>query len=58
VALRGGRIVHDGPSAALTVAQLRELYGSEADELFAPAPGGSGNDPGTPCLSQSVASAA
>lgn len=58
VALRGGRIVHDGPSADLTVAQLRELYGSEADELFAPSPGESGDDPRTPFVSPSVASAA
>ncbi len=58
VALRGGRIVHDGPSAELTVAQLRELYGSEADELFAPAPVDSGSAPRAADFSPGVASAA
>jgi phosphonate transport system ATP-binding protein len=35
VALHQGRIVYDGPSAALTPALLRELYGAEADEILA-----------------------
>ena len=30
-----GRVVYDGPSAALTPALLRELYGAEADEILA-----------------------
>jgi len=34
VALRQGRIVYDGPSAALNAALLRELYGAEADEVL------------------------
>jgi len=34
IALNGGRIVYDGPSAALTPALLGELYGSAAHELF------------------------
>jgi phosphonate transport system ATP-binding protein len=34
VALRDGRVVYDGPSAALTPALLGELYGTDADELF------------------------
>jgi len=34
IALRGGRVVYDGPSAALTPALLGELYGSAAEELF------------------------
>lgn len=34
VALRAGRVVYDGPSAALTPALLGELYGTEANELF------------------------
>ena len=34
VALRDGEVVYDGPSAALTPALLRELYGAEADELL------------------------
>jgi phosphonate transport system ATP-binding protein len=34
VALRAGRVVYDGPSAGLGRAQLRALYGSEAEELF------------------------
>ncbi len=35
VALLAGRIVYDGPSAALTPALLRDLYGAEADEILA-----------------------
>jgi phosphonate transport system ATP-binding protein len=35
VALHQGRIVYDGPSASLTPALLRELYGAEADEILA-----------------------
>ncbi len=35
VALHQGRVVYDGPSAALTPALLRELYGAEADEILA-----------------------
>ena len=34
VALHHGRIVYDGPSAALTPALLRELYGAEADDIL------------------------
>ena len=34
VALHKGRVVYDGPSAALTPALLRELYGSEADDIL------------------------
>lgn len=33
VALKAGQIVYDGPSAALTPALLRDLYGSQAEEL-------------------------
>lgn len=36
VALREGRIVYDGPSAALTPAFLAELYGAESETLFLP----------------------
>lgn len=35
VALRQGQVVFDGPSADLTPALLRELYGAEADEILA-----------------------
>lgn len=35
VALHQGQVVYDGPSAALTPALLRELYGAEADEILA-----------------------
>ena len=44
VALHQGRVVYDGPSAALTPALLRSLYGMQADEILngssalAPAP--------------------
>ncbi|MEM5433400.1 phosphonate ABC transporter ATP-binding protein [Cupriavidus oxalaticus] len=34
VALRHGKVVYDGPSASLTSAMLRDLYGTEADELL------------------------
>ena len=34
VALRQGRVVYDGPSADLSPALLRELYGAEADEIL------------------------
>jgi phosphonate transport system ATP-binding protein len=35
VALCDGRVVYDGPSAQLTPALLRGLYGAEADEILA-----------------------
>jgi phosphonate transport system ATP-binding protein len=34
VALRDGKVVFDGPSAALTTEKLGELYGAEAEELL------------------------
>jgi phosphonate transport system ATP-binding protein len=34
VALHKGRVVYDGPSAALTPTLLRELYGAEADDIL------------------------
>ncbi len=34
IALHKGKVVYDGPSAALTPAMLRELYGAEASELL------------------------
>ena len=36
IALRDGRVVYDGPSAALTASFLSELYGAESEELFLP----------------------
>lgn len=36
IALHQGQVVYDGPSAALTPALLRKLYGVQVDELFAP----------------------
>jgi phosphonate transport system ATP-binding protein len=36
VALRDGRVVYDGPSAALTPALLQQLYGNAARELLEP----------------------
>jgi phosphonate transport system ATP-binding protein len=36
VALNRGRVVYDGPSSALTAAMLRELYGSQAEEILSP----------------------
>jgi phosphonate transport system ATP-binding protein len=34
VALHRGQVVYDGPSAALTPALLRKLYGADADEIL------------------------
>jgi phosphonate transport system ATP-binding protein len=34
VALHYGRVVYDGPSAALTPQRLCELYGSDVEDLF------------------------
>lgn len=34
IALRGGKVVFDGPSAVLTPQKLAELYGTEAEELL------------------------
>lgn len=34
VALHQGKVVYDGPSAALTPAVLRDLYGAEADDIL------------------------
>lgn len=34
VALRDGRIVYDGPTGDLDASRLRELYGSQAEDLF------------------------
>ena len=36
IALRAGRVVYDGPTAALTPDRLQALYGAQTDELFAP----------------------
>ena len=38
IALRAGEIVYDGPTAALGADRLRELYGSQSDELLAASP--------------------
>ena len=37
IALRDGKIVYDGTSAALTPAFLREIYGAASEEMFASA---------------------
>ncbi|MGO4327673.1 phosphonate ABC transporter ATP-binding protein [Cupriavidus sp. 2TAF22] len=47
VALRQGRVVYDGPSAALTPGMLRDLYGTEAAELL---PHGAGLETEAPGL--------
>ena len=43
IALRNGTVVYDGPSAGLTPQLLRQLYGSDADELFGDTAAGSLN---------------
>src|SRR5262245_57759670 len=35
IALRGGQVVYDGPSSALTREFLSSIYGAESDDLFA-----------------------
>ncbi|KDP88791.1 phosphonate ABC transporter ATP-binding protein [Cupriavidus basilensis] len=47
VALRHGKVVYDGPSAALTPGMLRDLYGTEAAELL---PEGAGLDAVAPAM--------
>jgi len=37
IALRHGKLVYDGPSHSLTPSFLKEIYGAETEELFAPA---------------------
>jgi len=37
IALRAGEVVYDGPTTALSAERLRALYGSQSEELFAPA---------------------
>jgi phosphonate transport system ATP-binding protein len=39
IALRNGAVVYDGPSKALTVDFLAELYGADSEQLFLPALG-------------------
>lgn len=49
VALRRGKVVYDGPSAALTPVLLKKLYGDDAQELLdASAENTTGVDSGTP----------
>lgn len=55
IALRAGEIVYDGPTRLLSSARLRELYGSQTDELLgepqgAPDAGGSHPLHDTPAL--------
>ncbi|HET7794705.1 MAG TPA: phosphonate ABC transporter ATP-binding protein [Rhizobacter sp.] len=38
IALRAGEVVHDGPTQALTPQRLRDLYGTQSDELIASQP--------------------
>ena len=45
IALRAGRVVFDGPTQDLTPDRLRELYGTQTDELLAPLRAGAGLAP-------------
>jgi phosphonate transport system ATP-binding protein len=36
IALHNGAVVYDGPTAMLSTARLRQLYGAASDELFSP----------------------
>jgi phosphonate transport system ATP-binding protein len=36
IALHNGTVVYDGPTAMLSTAKLRQLYGAASDELFTP----------------------
>ncbi len=42
VALRAGEVVYDGPTAALTPQRLRDLYGTQLDELLPASAGPTG----------------
>jgi phosphonate transport system ATP-binding protein len=57
IALRAGAIVYDGPTAELTAARLRALYGTRSRELFAAADDRAANEREMP-LAQPVLSAA
>ena len=60
VALKDGRVVYDGPSAALTPALLQDLYGDEVDDLVgwkAPAEGAWKPDTAEPKISVVAATA-
>jgi phosphonate transport system ATP-binding protein len=37
IAMHAGAVVHDGPTSELTPQRLRELYGTQSDELLQPA---------------------
>lgn len=50
IALRAGRVVYDGPSAALTPELLGDLYGSDVGDLFAPSGEPSGRTAAAPAL--------
>ncbi|PLZ04192.1 phosphonate ABC transporter ATP-binding protein [Burkholderia sp. WAC0059] len=48
IALRQGRVVYDGPSAALTPELLQQLYGAAAQELLEPGDAESAPAPSSP----------
>lgn len=56
IALRAGKLVYDGPSAALTPSFLAELYGAESEELFLPGLGAGDIRPGSTAALPSAAS--
>ena len=58
IALRHGRIVHDGPSHALTPSFLKDIYGAETEELFSPAVEGPARSQGALHSKSATASAA
>lgn len=45
IALRAGQVVYDGPTRLLSTARLRELYGSQTDELLVGSQHATATDP-------------
>lgn len=48
IALRAGEVVHDGPTRELTPQRLRDLYGTQTDELMPGAHGDPASKPPSP----------
>jgi phosphonate transport system ATP-binding protein len=58
IALRGGRVVHDGPTHELDAQRLRALYGTQLDELMPDRGGASEAPEPAPLLRPAVLQAA
>lgn len=58
IALKAGKIVYDGPSSALSLAVLSEIYGAEAGDLFLPSLQQQSAPPATQTKAPAIVSAA